>query len=124
MVVISRTPSSNSTSTTRYGSASAKARRAGRWAPVQREIAPRPALALLAEAEILQGEEDRDGEGVVRLDHVDVFGAQPCHGKRVASRRDGRRLGQLRHLRDRHVVVRLAPAEHEDRWLGQVACAL
>src|SRR5499427_9078278 len=49
----------------------------------------RARLAAAAEAEGLQGEQDRDGEAVVQLDNVDIGGRQPGHRERRGAAVDG-----------------------------------
>ena len=62
------------------------------------------ALALGAEAEVLQVQERGDGEAVVAHEHVDVGGAEAGHGEGAGARdRPGCR-GQVGHLGDAHVV--------------------
>ena len=51
----------------------------------------RPALALGAEAEVLEGQQDGDGERVVELDDVDVGRRQPGDAERLAARDRPRR---------------------------------
>ena len=79
----------------------------------------RAALALGAEAEILQVEQRGDGEAVVAHQHVHVGRAEARHGEGTGARDRPRRRGQIRHLGDSHVVGAGRRAEDVDRRLAQ-----
>ena len=79
------------------------------------------ALALLAEAEALQGEQDGQGEGVVDLDHVDVVGGDPGLAEGLLARAHARGLGEVGPLAHGGVRDGLARAEHPDGGVGAVA---
>ena len=78
------------------------------------------AFALLAEAEVLEEEDHVDRERVVQLGHVDVVGPEPGHGERPSAGVHRGRGGEVGHLRDLAVPVRLAHTEHERRRTWQV----
>ena len=77
-------------------------------------------LALLAEAEALQGEQHRQGERVVDLDHVDLVGGDPGLGEGLVSRPHAGGLGEVGPLAHRGVGDGLTGAEHPDRGVGAV----
>ena len=79
----------------------------------------RPALALGAEAEILQVEKGGDGEAVVAHEHVHLGGTEARHGEGTGARDRPRRRGEIGHLGDAHVVGAGRRAEDVDRRLGQ-----
>src|SRR5437764_1401041 len=64
----------------------------------------RTAIALLAEAEVLERQQDRDGERVVHLEHVDVLDGDPGALHRKGARLRGGSHGQVGHLADVRVV--------------------
>ena len=77
------------------------------------------ALALGAEAEVLEEQDRGDREGVVELRDVDVGRGDARLGE-GAARRTGRPPSSSgRHAGDVAVAVRLAGAEHEDRGRAQ-----
>ncbi len=85
-----------------------QARAARRGAPA---LDVRAALALRAEAEVLQEQDRRDREGVVELEHVDVVRGQAGLLEGPPARLDGGRAGQVGHRRDVAVGMCLAGAE-------------
>src|SRR5574337_275644 len=68
-----------------------------------------PALALLAEAQVLERQEDRDRERVVDLRHVNVVVAESRHLKRAGPGEGGAGHGEVGHLA--HDLVRVGLAQ-------------
>ncbi len=81
----------------------------------------RPALALGAEAQILQEQDGVDGERVVDLGHVHVFCLQPRHRKGLDARLRGAGGGQVGHAGNLPVPDRRGIAQHVDRGPRQIA---
>ena len=80
-----------------------------------------PALALRAEAEVLELDDHGDGEAVVELGDVDVGGRDARHRERVAARLHRAGRGDVVVLADVGVREAVALAEQVDRPLAQVA---
>src|SRR5690606_42051188 len=82
------------------------------------------AFTLLAKAQVFQEKNGIDGEGVVKLDDVDVLGAQAGHGIGGGAGLSGSRDSQVVHGRYLPVPAGGCAAQHVDGRVGQVAGAV
>src|SRR5450631_231486 len=75
-----------------------------------------PTLARQAESESFEGEQDRDGEGVIELADIDVGRRHTRLGKGLTTRSGARRLGEIGPFADRDMGYGLTAAE-DPHWL-------
>src|SRR5579884_3447212 len=83
------------------------------------------ALAATAEAQRLQGHNHGDGERVVNLGDIDIGRGEASHRESRLSRGNGSLVrGEIRHVGDGIVRVRLAMSKYPDRPFACILCPL